>query len=123
MAGIANGGIYDVNARTGRGDFLVPPQTNGRKAVGLKFQRGADRLIVAGGDTGHAYIYDADSGESLADLELANAHAEAPPSSTTSSSPTTRPTSPIRSGPVFYRVDLGCGGEVPGPGRRGDASP
>ena len=86
MAGFASGGIYEVDARTGAGDFLVPPQTNGRKAVGLKFQRGAGRLVVAGGDTGHAYIYDARTGDSLADLVLAVPAAGGhPPSSTTSS--------------------------------------
>ena len=78
MAGIASGGIYAVSALTGEGDFLVPPQSNGRKAVGLKFQGETDRLVVAGGDTGHAYVYDASTGESLADLVLAVATEESP---------------------------------------------
>ena len=71
VAGFATGGIYQLDPRSGTGSFLVPPRTDGRKAVGLKFQQKTDRLIVAGGDTGHAYVYDADSGESLADLVLA----------------------------------------------------
>jgi sugar lactone lactonase YvrE len=111
VAGIANGGIYAADARTGEGEFLVPPQTNGRKAVGLKFQRGTNRLVVAGGDTGQAYIYDADSGESLAELQLADPPASMANPSFVNDVVLTREaaffTDSFRS--VLYRVDLGCG--------------
>ncbi len=70
VAGFADGGIFALDPRTATGSFLVPPQTNGRKSVGIKFQRETDRLVVAGGGTGHAYVYDADTGDSLADLVL-----------------------------------------------------
>jgi sugar lactone lactonase YvrE len=120
VAGIANGGIYAANARTGAGEFLVPPQTNGRKAVGLKFQRGANRLVVAGGDTGQAYIYDADSGESLAELTLADPPAsQANPSFINDVVLTGGAaffTDSFRS--VLYRVDLGCGERGGGRGCR-----
>jgi hypothetical protein len=111
VAGIANGGIYAADARTGAGDFLVPPQTNGRKAVGLKFQRATNRLVVAGGDTGEAYIYDAASGESLAQLSLADPPpSEANPSFINDVVLTQGAaffTDSFRS--VLYRVALGCG--------------
>ena len=113
VAGFANGGIYQVDARTGQGDFLVPPQTNGRKAVGLKYQSSTRRLVVAGGDTGHAYIYDARTGASLADFELAT---PAPDAATFINDVILTEdaayfTDSFR--PVFYRVDLGCGDDVP----------
>ncbi len=113
VAGFANGGIYALDARSGRGDFLVPPQSNGRKAVGLKLRRGANHLVVAGGDTGHAYLYDARSGASLADLELA-VPSEADPSFINDVILTGEAayfTDSFR--PVFYRVALGRRGEVP----------
>jgi sugar lactone lactonase YvrE len=114
VAGFANGGIYEVDARTGEGDFLVPPQTNGRKAVGLKLQAGARRLVVAGGDTGHAYIYDARTGASLADLTLATVTPGGPGTfinDVVLTDDAAYFTESFR--PVFYRVALGSGGELP----------
>src|SRR4051794_17570568 len=55
----ANGSVYRADARTGQGSVLVPGQT-GRAAFGLK--RSGNRLFVAGGPTGLAYVYNAPTG-------------------------------------------------------------
>src|SRR4051794_30186315 len=55
----ANGSVYRADARTGQGSVLVPGQT-GRAAFGLK--RSGNRLFVAGGPTGFAYVYNARTG-------------------------------------------------------------
>jgi sugar lactone lactonase YvrE len=55
----ADGSVYRANARTGRGAVLVPAHA-GRGAFGLK--RAGNRLYVAGGSTGFAYVYDARTG-------------------------------------------------------------
>jgi sugar lactone lactonase YvrE len=108
VAGIANGGIYALDPRSGGGSFLVPPQTNGRKAVGLKLQRRADRLFVAGGETGHAYVYDSETGESLADLVLATPTPESGSfvNDVILTGEAAYFTDSFR--PVFYRVALDC---------------
>lgn len=59
----ANGSVYRADARTGRGEVLVPAQ-EGRQAFGLKFEDG--RLYVAGGPTGSGFIYDARTGANVA---------------------------------------------------------
>jgi sugar lactone lactonase YvrE len=73
VTGIASGGIFAIDARTDKGSFLVPPRSDGRKGLGIKYDSRRKRLVVAGGDTGHAYVYDARTGASLADLTLATA--------------------------------------------------
>ena len=42
----------------------------GRVAVGMRVDRARDWLVVAGGPTGHAWVYDADDGTTVADLVL-----------------------------------------------------
>jgi sugar lactone lactonase YvrE len=69
---LATGAVFRADLRTGRGGVLVPPQT-GRVAVGLKLDRRTDRLYVAGGATGSAYVYDADNGASVAAIRLTTA--------------------------------------------------
>ena len=56
----ANGSVYQVDARTGEGEILVPARPGERQAFGLK-ERGGE-LYVAGGPTGFAYVYDARTG-------------------------------------------------------------
>jgi sugar lactone lactonase YvrE len=101
------GSIYAGDLRTGEGAILVPGAT-GRSALGI-FADNHHRLWVAGGSTGHAYVYDARTGELLQDYTLA-------------------PTTPRfindvfvtkdaayftnTSAPVIYRVPLGPGGEL-----------
>ncbi len=58
----ANGAVYRADLRTGEGEVFVEG-VEGRIAVGLKFDRRCDVLVVAGGTTGQGYIYDGDSGD------------------------------------------------------------
>jgi sugar lactone lactonase YvrE len=58
-----NGSVYRADARTGRGQVLVPPHA-GRGAFGLK--RAGGKLYVAGGPTGFGYVYDARTGADVA---------------------------------------------------------
>jgi sugar lactone lactonase YvrE len=66
---LRDGDIYRGNLRTGAGAVFVdaPP---GRQAAGLKVEESRHRLWVAGGFTGHGYVYDTRTGASLADFEL-----------------------------------------------------
>ena len=73
VGSIPTGAIWKGDARTGRGDVLVPGQ-EGRSAIGIKVDR-RNRLFVAGGATGKAFVYDAKSGADLASYQLAPAGA------------------------------------------------
>ena len=66
---IPTGAIYRGDLRTGQGAVLVPGADEGRAAIGMKVDR-HDRLFVAGGPTGKAFVYDADSGDELASYQL-----------------------------------------------------
>ena len=105
----ANGGIYAIDLRTGEGRILVPGQT-GRVAVGLAFDDRSNYIFVAGGATGNAFIYDADTGESVAAYRLA-------PSAPTfiNDVVVTRDAAYFTESnrAVLYRVPLGAGGELP----------
>lgn len=69
---LTTGDIYRGSLRTGEGAIFVdaPP---GRPALGLKVERSAKRLWVAGGVTGHAYVYSTRDGSTVADLTLTSA--------------------------------------------------
>ena len=66
---LTTGDIYRGNLRSGAGAIFVdaPP---GRVAVGLKVDEDQHRLWVAGGPTGHAYVYSTRDGSTIADLTL-----------------------------------------------------
>jgi hypothetical protein len=66
---IPTGGIYKGNVITGQGSVLFPGGP-GRSAVGLKVDV-FGRLFVAGGFTGRAWVYDANSGAELRSFTLA----------------------------------------------------
>ena len=69
VGSIPTGAVVRGDLRTGSVSPLVPAQA-GRNAIGLKAdQRG--RLFVAGGPTGQGYVYDAQTGASLASFQLA----------------------------------------------------
>lgn len=72
---LASGAIYKGDLRTGTGDFINEPADFGtpRAALGMKHDPRSDVLWVSGGPTGQAYVYDADSGETLAEIPLASA--------------------------------------------------
>jgi hypothetical protein len=70
VGSIPTGAVFRGNFVTGTGSVLVPG-ANGRAAIGVKFDSRHDRLFVAGGPTGKAFVYDADTGKDVATLELA----------------------------------------------------
>jgi sugar lactone lactonase YvrE len=65
---IATGAVLRLDARTGETTTVVPAH-EGRAALGLKLDD-RQRLFVAGGPTGKAFVYDARTGEDLAELQL-----------------------------------------------------
>lgn len=66
---LADGSIYRANLRTGEGEVVVSAPEGG-VAVGLDFDRRSGLLFVAGGDTGRAFVYDPQTGDSVASYEL-----------------------------------------------------
>jgi len=106
---LAAGAIYQIDLRTGEGDILVPPQ-QGRVAVGLGFDERTNYIYASGGPTGHAFVYDADTGTLVEGYEL------------TGSSPTfindvivTRDAAYFTdsSQPALYKLPLSSGGGLP----------
>jgi sugar lactone lactonase YvrE len=106
VGSIPTGAIYRGDLRTGEGAVLVPAAAS-RQAIGVEVDT-KNRLFVAGGPTGRAFVYDAGSGALLAEYVL-----------------TTSPTFVndvvvTRDGAYFtdslqqqlYRVPLGPGGEL-----------
>jgi len=64
VGSLVDGGIAQIDLRTGaRNDDFVADATG--PAVGLEYERGADRLWVAGGPSGEVRVYDASSGALL----------------------------------------------------------
>jgi hypothetical protein len=70
VASFNTGGVYRLDPVTGQGSILVPAQA-GRAGVGIKFDARTNLLFVAGGGTGHAFVYDARTGANVADIPLA----------------------------------------------------
>jgi sugar lactone lactonase YvrE len=69
VGSIPTGAIYKGDLLTGEGSILVPAQ-EGRSAIGLKYDPRTDLLYVAGGGTGFAYVYNATTGENIAEILL-----------------------------------------------------
>lgn len=69
VGSIPTGAIYRGDFRTGDGDILVPAQ-EGRSAIGLKYDPRSNQLFVAGGATGFAYVYNAQTGANVAEIQL-----------------------------------------------------
>jgi hypothetical protein len=69
VGSIPTGAIRQIDARTGESFTLVQPIA-GRSATGLEYDKRNERLFVAGGATGQAYVYDAESGAPIADYQL-----------------------------------------------------
>jgi outer membrane protein assembly factor BamB len=70
VGSIPTGAIYRGDLRTGEGDILVPAQA-GRSAIGLDYDSRTGYLFVSGGNTGQAYVYDGETGETKAVYDLA----------------------------------------------------
>jgi hypothetical protein len=68
VGSLRGGDIYRGDLRTGTGSVLV--DTSGRAALGMRVDRSRGYLVVAGGPTGHAFVYDATSGADVADIPL-----------------------------------------------------
>jgi sugar lactone lactonase YvrE len=68
-----NGAIYKGDLRTGEGEFINDPSEFGsaRAALGMKHDPRGDVLWVSGGPTGQVFVYDADTGNTLAEVQLA----------------------------------------------------
>jgi sugar lactone lactonase YvrE len=69
VGSIPTGAIFRGDAAAGAGAVLVAPQA-GRQASGIKVDQ-RERLFVAGGLTGQAYVYDGATGATLAVYQLA----------------------------------------------------
>jgi sugar lactone lactonase YvrE len=69
---LLTGAIYKGNLRTGEGGFINEPSDFAapRSALGMKHDPRSDVLWVAGAFFGQGYVYDADTGETVAVLEL-----------------------------------------------------
>lgn len=70
VGSIPTGQILTGDLRTGEVTTLVPAAA-GRSAIGLKYDESTGLLFVAGGMTGKAYVYDAESGDLVAEIQLA----------------------------------------------------
>ena len=70
VGSIPTGAIWKADARTGQGEVLVPGQPGVRNAIGIKVDK-RNRLFVAGGPSGKAFVYDAATGADLGSYQLA----------------------------------------------------
>jgi sugar lactone lactonase YvrE len=107
----ANGAIYAANLRTGEGKILVPGQA-GRVAVGLSFDARSNYIFVAGGNTGKAYVYDADTGALVQEYTLTA------PGTFVNDVIVTHDAAYFTQSnlPEYYRVPLGRRGQLAAPG-------
>jgi hypothetical protein len=66
-----DGDIYRGDLRSGDGAVWVDLKAeDGRVAVGMRVDKARDWLVVAGGGTGHAWVYDTEDGSTVADIVL-----------------------------------------------------
>lgn len=109
VGSIPTGAIFRGDLRTGEGDILVEAQ-EGRSAIGLSFDERKNLLFAAGGETGQAFVYDARSGESVAEFQLTEEE-----DVFINDVVTTRDAAYFTNSfqPVFYRIPLrNCGEEL-----------
>lgn len=69
VGSIPTGDIFRGDLRTGEGEVFIDAPA-GRQAIGLKYDERTGLLYVAGGATGYAYVYDAATGETVAEIQL-----------------------------------------------------
>lgn len=112
VGSLANGGIYKGDLRTGEGDILVEGVA-GRAIVGIKVDTRTNYIFAAGQTSGKAFVFDAATGELVAEYQL------------TTATPTfindvvvTRDAVYFTDSqqPVLYRLPLGPGGSLPAAG-------
>src|SRR3954471_9340167 len=68
VGSLRTGDIYRGDLRTGEGSIFV--DAGNRVAVGMRVDKSRHWLVVAGGATGHAWVYNTDDGSTVADLVL-----------------------------------------------------
>jgi hypothetical protein len=68
VGSLRDGDIYRGDLRTGEGAKFVDVED--RVAVGMRVDKARNWLVVAGGATGHAWVYDTEDGSTVADLVL-----------------------------------------------------
>jgi hypothetical protein len=68
VGSLRTGDIYRGDLRTGEGSIFV--DAGNRVAVGMRVDKSRHWLVVAGGATGHAWVYNTDDGSTVADLLL-----------------------------------------------------
>ncbi len=72
VGSLVDGDIYRGDLSSGAGDTFVDLDAeDGRVAVGMRVDRARDRLVVAGGATGRAWVYRTGDGSDVAELVLA----------------------------------------------------
>ena len=69
VGSIPTGRVLEIDTKTGAQEEAVPGRVD-HAAIGLKYDKRANRLFVAGGPTGKAFVYDASSGAELAAFQL-----------------------------------------------------
>jgi len=69
VGSIPTGNIFRGDVQTGEGEVFVNAPA-GRSAIGLKYDARSNLLFVAGGETGNAYFYDAETGEDAGEIQL-----------------------------------------------------
>jgi hypothetical protein len=69
VGSIPTGRVLEIDTKNGEQREAVPAR-EGHNAIGLKYDKHANRLFVAGGPTGKAFVYDASSGAELAAFQL-----------------------------------------------------
>jgi sugar lactone lactonase YvrE len=109
VGSIPTGDIFRGDLRTGEGEVFISAE-DGRYAIGLDFDSRSGYLFVAGGPTGQAYVYDGETGETVAVFQLT-----APGSGFINDVIVTRQAAYFTNSfqPEFYRVPLGPGGALP----------
>lgn len=107
---LVNGEVLRGDLRTGESSVLVAGQA-GMLSVGMKYDGRSNALFVAGGSTGLARVFDADSGALLASYQLAA------PGNFINDVIVTRDAAYFTSSfeAVLYRLPLGPGGALPDP--------
>ena len=108
VGSLANGAIFHGDYRTGKGEILVPGQ-EGLVSVGLWVDKRTNYLYVAGGPTGLARVYNAQTGKEIAVFALTS------PGSFVNDVVVTRKAAYFTDSyrPYMYRVPLNRNGTLP----------
>ncbi len=109
VGSLANGAVYRGDLRTGAGAILVPGVT-GRAVTGLFVDERHNYLFAAGAGSGQGFVFDADTGATLAAYQLA----EGTPTFVNDVIVTKKAAYFTDSQqPFIYKVPLGRRGELP----------